>query len=366
MDVYAVQGTSDDAAVSKLCAAERGYIDDEFLQHFVIKKAKRSPLINRGYYARVAAFEIAVKDFLTNKQKPKVLPVPEGKDGTSKSEEPSSSKPESVKDGFHGEPDCQIVCLGAGFDTTYFKMKKAGFTNFRYIEVDMADIVKRKSKIIRATPKLMDYIFPDSKNTQSQEVEEGEEVHSSSYHLVPCDLRDTNALDVAMTKCKADFSKPTLFISECVLVYMEAKFSTPVIKWACDKCKKGGGYGRFLCYEQIRPDDPFGVTMVKHLKGRGCALLGLESYPTLESQIKRYFDSGWTFAEAHDMNTVYAKILDRKDVSRIERLELFDEFEEWKLFGGHYAFMVGSYVPSHSKETGDATGNDEDTLETSH
>ena len=40
------------------------------------------------------------------------------------------------------------------------------------------------------------------------------------------------------------------------------------------------------------------------------------------------------------MNQVYYQYLDSKDVSRIQRLELFDELEEWHLIQGHYCIAV--------------------------
>lgn len=47
-----VQGTNDDAQVSKLSCVRAGYFKDEYLHHFVRKPSRRSPMINRGYYSR--------------------------------------------------------------------------------------------------------------------------------------------------------------------------------------------------------------------------------------------------------------------------------------------------------------------------
>eukprot|EP00349_Pseudokeronopsis_sp_Brazil_P006531 CAMPEP_0202966666 /NCGR_PEP_ID=MMETSP1396-20130829/11206_1 /ASSEMBLY_ACC=CAM_ASM_000872 /TAXON_ID= /ORGANISM="Pseudokeronopsis sp., Strain Brazil" /LENGTH=42 /DNA_ID= /DNA_START= /DNA_END= /DNA_ORIENTATION= len=38
-----------------------------------------------------------------------------------------------------------------------------------------------------------------------------------------------------------------------------------------------------------------------------------------------------TEAECYPMNEVYAKFLDKQEKARIERIELFDEFEEWEM-----------------------------------
>jgi hypothetical protein len=39
-----------------------------------------------------------------------------------------------------------------------------------------------------------------------------------------------------------------------------------------------------VIYEQILPHDPFGQTMINHLKSRGCPLLSVESWPDLQAQ----------------------------------------------------------------------------------
>ena len=53
----AVEGTADDATLCKLYCIQKGYFQDTFLQHFVSRAPpKRPPMINRGYWSRVAAF----------------------------------------------------------------------------------------------------------------------------------------------------------------------------------------------------------------------------------------------------------------------------------------------------------------------
>jgi tRNA wybutosine-synthesizing protein 4 len=43
-----VEGTNDDATLSKLSSVNAGYYADPFVGLFVKKPVKRSPLINRG------------------------------------------------------------------------------------------------------------------------------------------------------------------------------------------------------------------------------------------------------------------------------------------------------------------------------
>lgn len=43
----AVQGTNDSSVLSKISAAECGYVRDEYLKYFANKVVRRSPLVNR-------------------------------------------------------------------------------------------------------------------------------------------------------------------------------------------------------------------------------------------------------------------------------------------------------------------------------
>lgn len=56
-------------------------------------------------------------------------------------------------------------------------------------------------------------------------------------------------------------SVPTLFISECVLIYLPPQNGSAVIEWAA----KTFPCGAFCTYEQINPDDPFGQVMVSNI-----------------------------------------------------------------------------------------------------
>ncbi len=44
---------------------------------------------------------------------------------------------------------------------------------------------------------------------------------------------------------------------------------------------------------------------------------------------------------SNSMDTVYRKHLDPRDKARIERLEIFDEFEEWHMIQEHYCITIG-------------------------
>ena len=47
-----VQATNDDCTLSKQSACLLGYCEDEAIRYFTGKSARRTPLINRGYFIR--------------------------------------------------------------------------------------------------------------------------------------------------------------------------------------------------------------------------------------------------------------------------------------------------------------------------
>jgi len=303
-DGNTVMGTSDDAAVSKLSATSLGYYQDDFLKYFVSGESRRAPLINRGYYARVAAVRQILKDFLTGA----------------------------------GNPKKQIVSLGAGFDTTYFVFKSQGIPFYKWFEVDFPQQMQKKGKLIQKHKPLLELVMKKKEGSGG----------GTDLQIVGADLRNVDDLEATLVKAGLDFTLPTLFLSECVLVYLKPEDSAKVIQWAAGKFTGGAV---FVTYEQILPNDPFGKTMKENLESRGCSLLGLDAYPDLESQKERFLKLGWKRHDAWDMNDVYKYYLPVDELKRVEKIELFDEYEEWHLIQGHYCISMASLPPTSSSDS---------------
>eukprot|EP01029_Cantina_marsupialis_P028468 TRINITY_DN776200_c0_g1_i1.p1 TRINITY_DN776200_c0_g1~~TRINITY_DN776200_c0_g1_i1.p1 ORF type:complete len:340 (+),score=98.35 TRINITY_DN776200_c0_g1_i1:21-1040(+) len=294
----AVQGTSDDAAVSKMSAIKKGYYDDPFLQYFIhkVERARRSPLINRGYFVRIHMFNKLIEQFL--------------KDGGK-----------------------QILSLGAGIDTLFFRLKNKKFDNFKLFEYDFPEVTSKKLKIIESHDELKSHIKFDSATHIDRE--RGELI-SEDYSIMTGDLRETEEVKENLRKAGIDFSLPTMIISECVLVYIEPAEASKLIGDLCDMFSSAV----FATYEQILPDDPFGKVMMQNLMNRGIYLRGLPVYPTLRAQRQRYRKAGFQRVTAIDLCTVYHQNIDKDELRRIERLEMFDEFEEWWMMMQHYCFVL--------------------------
>ena len=286
--------TNTDATEAKYSAIAAGYWDDPLVAHFVAPAARahvhKPPLINRGTTARVAAIDSAVRHFFARGGR-------------------------------------QVVVLGAGFDTACARLHTAGALprDARWAEVDLPEVCAAKRARIAACPALA-AAFPPA----------------PAYTLHGVDLRDTAALAAALAPV-VDAARPTLFVSEVVLVYLDAAAGDRVVAWA------GSAFrcALFVTFEQIGPGDAFGRVMLANIAARGCRLRSVAAYPTAAAQCARYRARGFAHVAAHDMNRVWAQLVasDAAAARHVAALEIFDEVEEWQLLQAHYCFVVAVRDP---------------------
>lgn len=76
----------------------------------------------------------------------------------------------------------------------------------------------------------------------------GSELHALDYHIIGTDLRNLNELNNKLSQCGVRFDLPTMFLTECVLVYMEQESSSLLLKWIAKKFDDVF----FINYEQVK------------------------------------------------------------------------------------------------------------------
>ena len=130
----------------------------------------------------------------------------------------------------------------------------------------------------------------------------------------------------------------TFILSECVLVYLEKTFVESLIK----------GFGDYfdqsvwLSYDMTNPSDPFGAMMLKNLTEAGFRIPGLTDYPTFDSLRQRFLQNSWENSSVSSMLEIFRKNTSKEELKRIQKLEIFDEVEEWNMLMDHYGLTVAT------------------------
>ncbi|KEF60493.1 uncharacterized protein A1O9_02054 [Exophiala aquamarina CBS 119918] len=313
-----VRNTDNDAATSRLSAVEAGYLEDPFARLLAPGDGvqRRLPLMNRGTYVRTAAIDKIVYRFLSSRE--------------------SGRK--------------QIISLGAGSDTRYFRLKqKQRGLDLAYHEIDFAANTQRKISHLRSVPFSNQAKSLCGIDLQASDVEVSQDrtkLSSTDYFIHPQDLRSLPKIETGLTGI--DTSLPTLILSECCLIYLPPDDADSVLD-CFDRIFPPTTPLAIVIYEPIRPFDAFGKTMVRNLMERGIQLQTLEKYSGLEEQRQRLNNHGFVVtsngsiagAEAADIDAIWHRWIDPEEKERIEGLEWMDEVEEFVLLAKHYCICLG-------------------------
>ncbi|CAL4062342.1 unnamed protein product, partial [Meganyctiphanes norvegica] len=228
--------------------------------------------------------------------------------------------------------NCQIVNIGAGFDTLYWRLVDEDIMVKSFVELDFPAVTSRKCMYIQRTKPLLQAVSRE----EDYDVKLNKtNLHTHSYKLIGVDLRNLTDVEAKIKESEIDFSIPTIFLAECVLVYMSLSKSSQLLSWIAEKFKSAF----FINYEMVNLGDRFGEIMLNNLRSRGCDLMGVAACMTTETQRKRFTENGWVGAESDDMMTVWSR-LPPQDVSRAMQIEMLDEQELLNQLFTHYALTT--------------------------
>lgn len=97
-----------------------------------------------------------------------------------------------------------------------------------------------------------------------------------------------------------------------------------------------------VIYEPTNPYSEFGQVMIKNLAARGLSMQTIHKYPTLQSQLERLREAGFTHAQnGADMLWLWRNWVSEEEKERVATLEMMDELEEWELLAEHYLIIWG-------------------------
>ncbi|GAA5930745.1 hypothetical protein JCM3775_003855 [Rhodotorula graminis] len=347
----AVRSTDTDALVSRCSAASLAYLDDTISPLFLAPAQRRNldrrpPLINLGTHARTYAIDRLVVDFLDRQV---------------------------------GHQPCQVVSLGAGTDSRFWRIRNSFQQQHRdwncahWVEVDFPEATSAKARVVASKPVLRDALGGNVKVEHG-----GQGLSSTLYSLLPGDIRSLDGLTSSLVSPTSSSSAPsssdppaptrtaplspslpTLLLLECVLVYVPPAAADALLAWFArtwGAARPGGAEdrapgGAVVMYDPFGLDDKFGEVMRRNLAARGLSLPGAPATPTLESLEARLMRAGARGqVGSRTVREIRERCLPREELERVNALERIDEVEELNLVLEHYAVSWANLVPADDDE----------------
>ncbi|CAM1509229.1 Fc.00g029680.m01.CDS01 [Cosmosporella sp. VM-42] len=317
-----IMGTNSSSIVSKR-SVERFYYPDEphFFRYFVTKFQRRAPLINRGYWLRLKAIDVVVRQFLTS--------TPPGK-------------------------KVVVINLGCGSDVLPWQCHTryaSACENVVFVDVDYPDLMRKKRAIVLGTPALRELLGSDP--VIAEKDTDPLLLRSDKYCQLGCDLRKLDALRQALESFLPLSDCSVLFVAEVSITYMDTVSTDSLIQWASSI-----GQAEFCLLEQIipnGPNHPFAKTMLSHFDKLNTTLKSVHEYPNVASQRVRFQERGWPHIEIWDLWEAWNSDQFLTPLERIalDEVEPFDEWEEFVLFARHYFIMHAKASQDKLQPAGD-------------
>lgn len=248
-------------------------------------------------------------------------------------------------------PTRQIISLGAGTDTRYFRLRaRNNHRNVVYHEFDFPTVVATKFRIVDSNKSILlgdETLYEKASQYTDDTVEtmpqwglerdiDGQK--ESRYICHPLDLRDLAKVPSLGSFDGIRCGIPTLIISECCLCYLDVDVARGVVKWFTDRIPDLG----IVLYEPIGTEDSFGQMMVSNLAARGVVMPTVREYKTLNDQKERLLQLGFCDGqEARDVERVWQEWVSPEEKERVDGLEGLDEVEEWVMLAKHYSLIWG-------------------------
>ena len=314
MSEESVTRTNDDASQCKRSAVSLGYWQDPYLNELVPRQGltfqgemRKAPEIHLGYYTRVCTiWNLLIKAV----------------------DKISEIQGKGAK--------VQILNLGAGYDTLFWRVQDYLESSFRndmikcFVDIDLPEVTAKKCMSVRRSNNLLAKVA----GVGNEEVKFSRtDMHGHCYHIVAVNFTDIDLLEKKLSECTGfSYDLPTIFICECVMVYIEPTKANNFLKWTSTKFHSSIA---MINHEQINIFDKFGQVMLENLSQRGCSLPGIEACRNKNTHIQRLVTSGWDSGVCWTMYELY-NLLPKEDINRVEKIEFLDERELVNQLFEHY------------------------------
>ena len=199
-----VTKTNDHASNCKSFAVSLGYYEDPYIKIFAKNPERKPPEISLGTYVRSIIVRLVVSEFISIFKR-----------------------------------KCNVISLGAGFDTLFWNLD---LKPEKFVETDLKEVVMRKSLVISRSPVLKQVLSKDARIAPTG-------VISENFYLMNVDISENpeSILEKIAEEASLDKDLPVLFLSECVLIYLENEQSQKLI----DTIPGVFQSAFFLLYEQV-------------------------------------------------------------------------------------------------------------------
>jgi len=109
------------------------------------------------------------------------------------------------------------------------------YSRLRFIELDFSSTISQKYNLLK-TSKAFTLLSIPEQGISSVKTERGMDYNCGpNLSLLSANLCDINEVQLALDSANIDYSIPTLLLTECVLVYVEANKSISLFQYFSEK-----------------------------------------------------------------------------------------------------------------------------------
>lgn len=336
--------TAYDSLDCKYQAMKAGYFLDDFdhtlervhdylVIHQGLRSIKRPPLINKGYSLRIHAFQKFLNSFL------KTVSSPDSSAHLNKTQTK------------------QLIFLGCGYDCTAYQLlhsrrrsqhESTDANEVKIWEVDFDEVIQRKTEMLNYLNQTAEITEPKlgpqvSKYTEVNSLLSCSQYSSDQTHdmhfLLKHDLNMSVELINTLINNGFDPCLPTAIVTECVFVYMDQDSIRDLVSSFHNLLSSNNLCNAWFSYDMLHLQDSFGQMMIKNLQRAAIQVPGISLFPSLMKQEDLFSILGWEKVSCMSMLDYYNRLtLEEKD--SMNKIERFDEMEEWNLVLSHYSFSL--------------------------